>query len=66
MLFGMLIGSVVVVILGWIEVQLVSDVATIPDTLKLITIVQLPDLTIAPALIADAIALAIALVKAPG
>lgn len=67
MLFGMLIGSVVVVILGWIEVQLVSDVATIPDTLKLITIVQLPDLTIAPALIADAIALAIiALVQGAG
>ena len=39
MLFGMLIGSVVVVILGWIEVQQVSDVATIPDTL-LITIVN--------------------------
>ena len=67
MLFGMLIGSVVVVILGWIEVQLVSDVATIPDTLKLITIVQLPDLTLAPALIADAIALAIiALVQGAG
>jgi SulP family sulfate permease len=67
MLFGMLVGSVVVVILGWIEVQLVSDVASIPDTLKLITIVQLPDLTIAPALIADAIALAIiALVQGAG
>ena len=67
MLFGMLIGSVVVVILGWIEVQLVSDVATIPDTLKLITIVQLPNLTLAPALIADAIALAIiALVQGAG
>lgn len=67
MLFGMLIGSVVVVILGWIEVQLVSDVATIPDTLKLITVVQLPDLSYAPALIADAIALAIiALVQGAG
>ena len=33
MLFGMLIGSVVVVILGWIEVQQVSDVATIPTSL---------------------------------
>lgn len=67
MLFGMLIGSAVVVLLGWIGVQVVSDVATIPDTLKLITIVQLPDLTIAPALIADAIALAIiALVQGAG
>jgi len=67
MLFGMLIGSAVVVLLGWIGVQVVNDVATIPDTLKLITIVQLPDLTIAPALIADAIALAIiALVQGAG
>ena len=67
MLFGMLIGSVVVVILGWIEVQLVGDVATIPDTLKLITVVQLPNLPNAPALIVDAIALAIiALVQGAG
>ena len=67
MLFGMLIGSVVVVILGWIEVQLVGDVATIPDTLKLITVVQLPNLSYAPALIIDAIALAIiALVQGAG
>jgi SulP family sulfate permease len=67
MLFGMVIGSVVVVILGWMEVQLVGDVAAIPDTLKLITVVQLPDLSIAPALLVDAIALAIiALVQGAG
>jgi len=67
MLFGMVIGSVVVVILGWIEVQLVGDVAAIPDTLKLITVVQLPDLSLAPALLVDAIALAIiALVQGAG
>ncbi len=67
MLFGMVIGSVVVVILGWTAVQQVSDVATIPDTLKLITVVQLPDFSLAPALIADAIALAIiALVQGAG
>ncbi len=67
MLFGMVIGSVVVVILGWIEVQLVGDVAAIPDTLKLITVVQLPDLSYAPALLVDAIALAIiALVQGAG
>lgn len=67
MLFGMLIGSIMVVILGWVSVQQVSDVATIPGDLRLISIIRLPDLTYAPALIADAIALAIiALVQGAG
>jgi SulP family sulfate permease len=67
MLFGMLIGSIIVVVLGWVSVQQVNDVATIPGDLRLITVIRLPDLSLAPALIADAIALAIiALVQGAG
>ena len=43
MLFGMVIGSAAMLILGWTSVQQVSDVAAIPDTLRLATVVQLPD-----------------------
>ncbi len=67
MLFGMVIGSAVMLILGWTSVQQVKDVAAIPDTLRLATVVQLPDLSLAPALLVDALALAIiALVQGAG
>jgi len=67
MLFGMVIGSAAVLILGWTSVQQVNDIATIPTSLDLRTIVQLPDFALMPALLLDAIALAvIALVQGAG
>jgi sulfate permease, SulP family len=64
MLFGMLIGSAAVIILGWTTVQQVSDVAVIPTSLPL---PKLPDFALMPALLMDAIALAIiALVQGSG
>ena len=64
MLFGMLIGSITLIALGWTTVQQVSDVATIPTSLPL---PELPDLSLIPALWIDAIALAIiALVQGAG
>jgi sulfate permease, SulP family len=56
MLLGMVIGSAAVILLGWTSVQQVNDIATIPTTLPM---PQMPDLTLVPALLADAIALAI-------
>lgn len=56
MLLGMVIGTVALLVLGWTSVQQVSDVATIPTTLPL---PQLPDFSLVPALLFDAIALAI-------
>ncbi len=64
MLFGMVIGSVAVILLGWATVQQVSDVATIPTSLPL---PSLPDLSMASVLWVDALALAIiALVQGAG
>ena len=64
MLFGMVIGSLVVIVLGWAAVQQVSDVATIPTSLPL---PSLPDLSLAPTLAIDALALTvIALVQGSG
>ena len=64
MLFGMVLASVVVIVLGWTGVQQVSDVATIPTSLPW---PSLPDLSLIPALAFDAIALAIiALVQGAG
>jgi len=59
MLLGMLIGSAAVIYLDWTSVQQVNDVAQIPDTLQIRTIIQLPDLSYAPGLLFDAIAIAI-------
>ncbi len=56
MLIGMLIGSVAVIALGWTAVQQAGDVAVIPTSLPL---PKLPDFTLMPALLLDAIALAI-------
>jgi SulP family sulfate permease len=64
MLFGMVIGSVVVIILSWTSVQQVSDIATIPTSLPL---PKLPDFKLMPSLLMDAIALAIiALIQGAG
>ncbi|MEZ4768262.1 MAG: SulP family inorganic anion transporter [Caldilineales bacterium] len=64
MLFGMLTGSLVVLLLGWTGVQQVKDVATIPTSLPL---PSLPDLSLAPVLLLDALALTIiALVQGAG
>jgi SulP family sulfate permease len=64
MLFGMVIGTAALLILGWTSVQQVSDVATIPGSLPM---PKLPDLSLIPALWMDAIALAIiALVQGAG
>jgi SulP family sulfate permease len=64
MLFGMVIGSAAVLILGWTSVQQVSDIATIPTSLPL---PALPDFSLMPALLLDAIALAIiALIQGAG
>lgn len=64
MLFGMLLGSLALIVLGWSGVQQVSDVATIPSSLPL---PSLPDLSLAPALWMDALALTIiALVQGAG
>lgn len=64
MLIGMLVGSAVALFLGWSSVQTVGDVATIPNALPL---PHLPDLSLAPALVIDAIAIAIiALIQGAG
>jgi SulP family sulfate permease len=64
MLFGMVIGTAALLLLGWGSVQQVSDVATIPGSLPM---PKLPDFSLIPALWADAIALAIiALVQGAG
>jgi len=64
MLFGMLIGTAALLILGWTSVQQVSDVATIPGSLPM---PKLPDFSLIPALWLDAIALAIiALIQGAG
>ena len=64
MLFGMVLASAAVLVLGWTSVQQVSDVAVIPASLPL---PALPDLSLIPALALDAIALAIiALVQGAG
>ena len=64
MLFGMLIGSLAVIGLSWTGVQQVSDIATIPTSLPL---PSLPDLSLVPALLFDALALTIiALVQGAG
>jgi len=56
MLFGMVIASVVVILLGLTTVQQVSDIAVIPTSLPM---PQLPDFSLIPVLLLDAIALAI-------
>jgi SulP family sulfate permease len=64
MLFGMVIASAVVILLDLTTVQQVSDIATIPTTLPM---PQLPDFSMMPVLLLDAIALAIiALVQGAG
>jgi SulP family sulfate permease len=64
MLLGMVAGTVAMIVLGWTGVQQVSDIATIPNSLPL---PQLPDFTLVPALLLDAIALAvIALIQGAG
>jgi SulP family sulfate permease len=64
MLFGMLIGSVAVLFMSWTNVQQVSDIATIPTSLPL---PKLPDISLMPSLLVDAIALAIiALIQGAG
>lgn len=56
MLIGMLVGSAATLLAGWASVQTVGDVATIPTSLPM---PQLPDLSLAPPLILDAVAIAI-------
>ena len=56
MLFGMLIASLVVIVLGLATVQQVSDIAVIPTSLPM---PMLPDFSLIPVLLLDAIALAI-------
>jgi SulP family sulfate permease len=56
MLIGMAAGSMALIILGWTAVQQVNDVALIPTSLPL---PRLPDFRLMPALLLDAIALAI-------
>ena len=56
MLFGMVIASVVVIVLGLTTVQQVSDIAVIPTSLPM---PKLPDFSLMPVLLLDAIALAI-------
>ena len=64
MLFGMVLGSLALIILGWSSVQQVSDVATIPTSIPM---PKLPDISLVPALWMDALALAIiALVQGAG
>ncbi len=64
MLFGMVIGSALVLLLGLAGVQQVGDIALIPTSLPR---PQLPDLALAPTLLVDAVALAIiALVQGAG
>ena len=64
MLFGMVIASAAVIVLGLTTVQQVSDIATIPTSLPM---PQMPDFSMMPVLLLDAIALAIiALVQGAG
>lgn len=56
MLIGMAAGSAAVIVLSWTGVQQVNDVAVIPTTLPL---PKLPDLALLPALLLDALALAV-------
>ena len=64
MLLGMVAGTVALLVLGWTSVQQVSDIATIPTSLPM---PQLPDFSLTPVLLADAIALAvIALIQGAG
>ncbi|MFN8497497.1 MAG: SulP family inorganic anion transporter [Anaerolineae bacterium] len=56
MLIGMLVGSAATLILNWTGVQTVGDIATIPSSLPM---PALPDLSVAPALVLDAVAIAI-------
>lgn len=64
MLFGMLGGSILLLLLGWDSVQQVADVATIPTSLPM---PKLPDPSQWPVLIVDAAAIAvIALVQGAG
>lgn len=64
MLIGMVLGSAAVIVLGLAAVQQVSDVATIPTSLPL---PRLPQFSLMPTLLLDAIALAIiALVQGAG
>jgi SulP family sulfate permease len=64
MLFGMVIASAAVILLGLTTVQQVGDIAVIPTSLPM---PQLPDFSLIPVLLVDAIALAIiALVQGAG
>jgi SulP family sulfate permease len=64
MLFGMVLATAVLLILGWTSVQQVSDIATIPGSLPM---PKLPDISLIPDLWLDAIALAIiALIQGAG
>lgn len=64
MLIGMVVGSAAVIILGLTTVQQVSDIATIPTSLPM---PKLPDFSLIPVLLTDALALTIiALVQGSG
>lgn len=64
MLIGMLAGSAALIVTGWASVQQVSDVAIIPTSLPL---PKLPDPSLWPILIVDALAIAvIAMVQGAG
>jgi SulP family sulfate permease len=64
MLFGMVLASAALLLLGWDEVQTVGDVAEIPSSLPL---PRLPDLSYVPGLLLPAISIAIvALVQGAG
>ena len=64
MLFGMVIASAAVILLGLTTVQQVGDIAVIPTSLPM---PKLPDFSLMPVLLLDAIALAIiALVQGAG
>jgi SulP family sulfate permease len=64
MLIGMFAGFAAALLLNWTEVQTVSDVATIPTNLPM---PQLPELSLAPALLLPALAISvIALVQGSG
>jgi SulP family sulfate permease len=56
MIVAMVVGSALVLLLGWDSVQLVRDVAEIPRSLPT---PRLPDLSLVPALIGPAIAVAV-------
>ncbi|MFN8473657.1 MAG: SulP family inorganic anion transporter [Anaerolineae bacterium] len=56
MLIGMLVGTAVPLYLGWTGVQTVGDIAVIPSSLPM---PALPNLSVAPELLLDAVAIAI-------